>query len=471
MKTSISIGRDNSNDIVINEPRVSRHHAVITILDKDRFEVKDLGSTNGTFVNGTKVSQQIITEGDRLEVANFVVNWMEEIRKNPVKTKNIKEAPFSKVEKLISIGSGSKNDIILSDNYVSEQHATIALLKNKNYFIQDLNSSNGTFVNGERVDSKNFTRTDIVRIANSPLPPDWFRHPRLKTDFIKDNKKSLIISIALLILAVGSALMYTNRCKWLGIGCNETEPEITAKYKNSIVYIEHEYFYTIQANGKKYFVGKNKITHFTEANPDRQGLDPYNKITGNGSFVNAKGSILTSSLVSAPWVNEEEKRKMLKEIVESGSIEHFSLHKKPMVAGETATLKWIINGAVNDQQNYIDATVTSPMIIKSVKGELPKSARALDYYYEKGKKDSIHYTPLNYISNMAMPSAGNGVIKDSFYTYSDTVNVKTKFSKISKSIPAFSEGSIIINERGELIGILDAHEIIFVSHFIKQLED
>ena len=70
-----------------------------------------------------------------------------------------------------------------------------------------------------------------------------------------------------------------------------------------------------------------------------------------------------------------------------------------------------------------------------------------------------------------MPSAGNGVIKDSFYTYSDTVNVKTKFSKISKSIPAFSEGSIIINERGELIGILDAHEIIFVSHFIKQLKD
>ena len=50
----ITIGRDRDNDIPLNDALVSRHHAVIQKI-KDAYFIQDLGSTNGTFVNGKRV--------------------------------------------------------------------------------------------------------------------------------------------------------------------------------------------------------------------------------------------------------------------------------------------------------------------------------------------------------------------------------------------------------------------------------
>ncbi len=56
-KTEVQIGRDPTNDVVLNVPQVSRYHAVIERIGQ-RYRVRDLRSTNGTFVN----DQQITTE-------------------------------------------------------------------------------------------------------------------------------------------------------------------------------------------------------------------------------------------------------------------------------------------------------------------------------------------------------------------------------------------------------------------------
>jgi hypothetical protein len=53
-KTEIFIGRDLSNDIVINDPEVSRRHARL-FLQGNNFVIEDLGSTNGTAVNGQRL--------------------------------------------------------------------------------------------------------------------------------------------------------------------------------------------------------------------------------------------------------------------------------------------------------------------------------------------------------------------------------------------------------------------------------
>ncbi len=54
-KDVLTLGRDVSNDIVINDAEVSRHHSRFT-RQGDGYAVEDLGSTNGTFVNGMRLT-------------------------------------------------------------------------------------------------------------------------------------------------------------------------------------------------------------------------------------------------------------------------------------------------------------------------------------------------------------------------------------------------------------------------------
>jgi pSer/pThr/pTyr-binding forkhead associated (FHA) protein len=53
-RNEISIGRDISNDFVINDAEVSRRHAQLTI-EGDRYKIEDLNSTNGTYIDGQRL--------------------------------------------------------------------------------------------------------------------------------------------------------------------------------------------------------------------------------------------------------------------------------------------------------------------------------------------------------------------------------------------------------------------------------
>lgn len=71
-KSELSIGRDDSCDIVINDDDVSRNHAQITV-QPAAIVIEDLGSTNGTLVNGVRVSKHILNDGDRVQIGNLTV--------------------------------------------------------------------------------------------------------------------------------------------------------------------------------------------------------------------------------------------------------------------------------------------------------------------------------------------------------------------------------------------------------------
>jgi hypothetical protein len=68
----LTLGRDPRNDIVIDHPQVSRRHARIT-RQSNAWVIEDLESTNGTFVNGTRVTEpRALIQGDTIELSEAV---------------------------------------------------------------------------------------------------------------------------------------------------------------------------------------------------------------------------------------------------------------------------------------------------------------------------------------------------------------------------------------------------------------
>jgi len=65
----ITVGRHPESNLVLADPNVSRNHAEIRP-HGDRYVVVDLGSTNGTRVNGVRVDQQVLQDGDEISFGN-----------------------------------------------------------------------------------------------------------------------------------------------------------------------------------------------------------------------------------------------------------------------------------------------------------------------------------------------------------------------------------------------------------------
>ena len=66
-----TVGRATGADFIVDAPLVSRVHCRLTALPTGELEVKDLDSTNGTFINGTRVESGKLASGDRLGLGRF----------------------------------------------------------------------------------------------------------------------------------------------------------------------------------------------------------------------------------------------------------------------------------------------------------------------------------------------------------------------------------------------------------------
>lgn len=71
-KPVINIGRQLTNDIIVEDKRVSRYHAQIKYLPNGQYTIYDLGSTNGITVNGTPhLRQHTLRSGDRFTIGSY----------------------------------------------------------------------------------------------------------------------------------------------------------------------------------------------------------------------------------------------------------------------------------------------------------------------------------------------------------------------------------------------------------------
>lgn len=74
--TLLSIGRGLNNDIILEDTRVSRHHAQLRYRSR-RFWITDLGSTNGTYVNNEQVAEQSLGDGDVISLGGLELTFKE----------------------------------------------------------------------------------------------------------------------------------------------------------------------------------------------------------------------------------------------------------------------------------------------------------------------------------------------------------------------------------------------------------
>jgi len=191
----VTIGRGETNTIVINSPKVSRNHARIE-WSGDRFTVRDLGSSNGTFVNGERVEYMPwgLKDGDEISLERFPFNFetisLLRAAQDPFSIPTIslvamEKKPYLVITggpnigrefvisgELLTIGRESQNatwEVRLEDRTVSRPHARIEK-KGVSYVLLDLGSANGTTLNGLFViDPVILNDSDVIGIGETSL--------------------------------------------------------------------------------------------------------------------------------------------------------------------------------------------------------------------------------------------------------------------------------------------------------------
>jgi len=71
----VTLGRDTLSGISFPDPKMSRQHAAL-VQEGSEFVLKDLGSTNGTFLNDKRIKQAVLMKGDRIRLGGTVFEFI-----------------------------------------------------------------------------------------------------------------------------------------------------------------------------------------------------------------------------------------------------------------------------------------------------------------------------------------------------------------------------------------------------------
>ena len=152
---SLIVGSSPEADIQIENNRISKKHLQLIYNSDRKLIVQDLDSTNGTSLNGNFLKDAGIAElknKDKLEIAGLggVVILIEN-EKSPISIDKKDILKILNDKGKLLIGRSPDCDLILEGHTISRNHAVIIKESIDSYKIKDLDSSNGTFVNGNRI--------------------------------------------------------------------------------------------------------------------------------------------------------------------------------------------------------------------------------------------------------------------------------------------------------------------------------
>jgi LPXTG-motif cell wall-anchored protein len=172
----IVIGRYLGADLYLDSQAISRRHASL-VVSKDTIAVQDLGSTNGSQLDGQPLQprrQYILKPGQNLTIGNFSLR-IEKTQVSELQPAtmmgdlgqflspedraalrgskvDLRSLDFEQVDR-VTVGRAEDNDIVLDHPLVSRYHALIEKMGAR-FRLRDLGSTNGVFVNGTRIQNE-----------------------------------------------------------------------------------------------------------------------------------------------------------------------------------------------------------------------------------------------------------------------------------------------------------------------------
>ena len=191
LKSLMRIGRLPENDLVLDDLGVSGHHAQIR-WDASTFVLEDLGSRNGTFLNGARMGTPFpLADGALIQVGATQLHFVLASAEKSIQTSaGLPEAPVMPIalpsdpawgslqigerqialqNSSLNIGRDAQTDIILDDPTVSYIHAQIVLQGTEPY-VRDLGSSNGTYVNEGLITVPHLLQDgDVLKLGTTSL--------------------------------------------------------------------------------------------------------------------------------------------------------------------------------------------------------------------------------------------------------------------------------------------------------------
>jgi ABC-type multidrug transport system ATPase subunit len=178
LDTTIFVGRLPVCDIVLPFPMVSGQHLEVRLLS-DLLEVRDLGSSNGTFIARQRLPIKAWTAlgENELHLGSFRVPpatlaaWREALTATPTMVRSKKAHATIPHTGQVLIGRDPSCDVVIAAPQISWQHARVTVDGDR-WIIEDLNSSNGVFVNGSQIKKGTIQSNDQVFLGSIQINLD-----------------------------------------------------------------------------------------------------------------------------------------------------------------------------------------------------------------------------------------------------------------------------------------------------------
>lgn len=162
-KERVTIGRKPHNDIVIEHRGASGEHAAVTLLFGDAV-LEDLGSTNGTFINGHRILREKLVPGIEVHIANHVLTYMDSERRSTV---------HARIEVISGAHIGKK--LVLSKPLTTIGKPGSAVMAvtyaSGTYIASNIDVETGPIINGQNLDNgpRRLANGDVIDLAGTRL--------------------------------------------------------------------------------------------------------------------------------------------------------------------------------------------------------------------------------------------------------------------------------------------------------------